>query len=288
MPTQKVALIGFTAFERATFETFFRLASRRTPAYSYSETLEDCALVIADSDRESVMVTLASFERLDRVLLIGSFRRSGALQLPRPMNLMAVLRALDRLTEPASEVFVVTEARPGHAVPVSAAGSASSPRIPDNTEVLTEAGVLVSEPQPQLEPSAMDHILVVDDSDVALRFMTKRLNRFGYEIHLARSGEEALRRMDGQQFEFVFLDVMMDGMDGYQTCKLIKKRNYPRGRQPPTVVMVTSLNGAMDKMRGTLAGCDAYLTKPLVDNDLLKIIGDREVVKHQFADTTRT
>jgi len=280
VPTRQVALIGFTAFERATFETFFRLASRRTPAYSYSETLEDCELVIADSDRESVMVKLAGFERLDKVLLIGSFRRNGALQLPRPMNLMAVLRALDRLAEPVPDVFVVTDGRPG---PL-----ASAPPIPDNAEAITEAGVLVSEPPPEMEPSVMDHILVVDDSDVALRFMTKRLNRFGYEIHLARSGEEALRRMDGQQFEFVFLDVMMDGMDGYQTCKLIKKRSYPLGRPPPTVVMVTSLNGAMDKMRGTLAGCDAYLTKPLVDNDLLKIIGDREVVKHQFADTTRT
>jgi two-component system cell cycle response regulator len=280
VPTRKVALLGFTAFERATFETFFRLASRRTPAYSYSETLEDCELVIADSDRESVMVQLAGFERLDKVLLVGSFRRSGALQLPRPMNLMAVLRALDRLAEPAPDLFVATEARPG--IP------AAAPPRPSSPDALTEAGVLISEPQPELEPSSMDHILVVDDSDVALRFMTKRLNRFGYEIHLARSGEEALRRMDGQQFEFVFLDVMMDGMDGYQTCKLIKKRSYPLGRPPPTVVMVTSLNGAMDKMRGTLAGCDAYLTKPLVDNDLLKIIGDREVVKHQFADTTRT
>ncbi len=280
MPTRKVALLGFTAFERATFETFFRLASRRTPAYSYAETLEDCELVIADSDRESVMVKLAGFERLDKVLLVGSFRRSGALQLPRPMNLMAVLRALDRLAEPAPDLFVVSD---GPAVTPAAA-----PPKPSGPDAVTEAGVLVSESQPELEPSAMDHILVVDDSDVALRFMTKRLNRFGYEIHLARSGEEALRRMDGQQFEFVFLDVMMDGMDGYQTCKLIKKRSYPMGRPPPTVVMVTSLNGAMDKMRGTLAGCDAYLTKPLVDNDLLKIIGDREVVKHQFADTTRT
>ena len=279
MPTRKVALIGFTAFERATFETFFRLASRRTPAYSYSETLEDCELVIADSDRESVMVQLAGFERLDKVLLIGAFRRSGALQLPRPMNLMAVLRALDRLADPAPDIFVVADPGPG-------AAAAPAPAAP--AEALTEPGVLVSEPLGELEPSSMDHILVVDDSDVALRFMTKRLNRFGYEIHLARSGEEALRRMDGQQFEFVFLDVMMDGMDGYQTCRLIKKRNYPQGRPPPTVVMVTSLNGAADKMRGTLAGCDAYLTKPLVDNDLLKIIGDREVVKHQFADTTRT
>jgi len=278
VPTRKVALLGFTAFERATFETFFRLASRRTPAYSYSETLEDCELVIADSDRESVMVQLAGFERLDKVLLIGAFRRSGALQLPRPMNLMAVLRALDRLADPAPDIFVVSDPRP--------TAAAAAPEA--HAQAITEPGVLVSEPQGALEPSSMDHILVVDDSDVALRFMTKRLNRFGYEIHLARSGEEALRRMDGQQFEFVFLDVMMEGMDGYQTCKLIKKRNYPQGRPPPTVVMVTSLNGAMDKMRGTLAGCDAYLTKPLVDNDLLKIIGDREVVKHQFADTTRT
>lgn len=280
MPTRKVALLGFTAFERATFETFFRLASRRTPAYSYSETLEDCELVIADSDRESVMVQLAGFERLDKVLLVGSFRRSGAMQLPRPMNLMAVLRALDRLAEAAPDLFVVSDARAGT--------PAAEPPRPSSPDAVTEAGVLASEPQPEAEPSAMDHILVVDDSDVALRFMTKRLNRFGYEIHLARSGEEALRRMDGQQFEFVFLDVMMDGMDGYQTCKLIKKRSYPMGRPPPTVVMVTSLNGATDKMRGTLAGCDAYLTKPLVDHDLLKIIGDREVVKHQFADTTRT
>jgi two-component system, cell cycle response regulator len=285
VPTRKVALLGFTAFERATFETFFRLASRRTPAYVYAETLEDCELVIADSDRESVMVQLAGFERLDRVLLVGSFRRGGALQLPRPMNLMAVLRALDRLAEPNSELYVVTDGVPQLPAPKTPA----LPELPapGGADAVTEAGVLVTEPA-ELEPSSMDHILVVDDSDVALRFMTKRLNRFGYEIHLARSGEEALRRMDGQQFEFVFLDVMMDGMDGYQTCKLIKKRNYPQGRPPPTVVMVTSLNGEADKMRGTLAGCDAYLTKPLVDNELLKIIGDREVVKHQFADTTRT
>lgn len=271
MPPRKVALMGFTSFERATFESFFRLASRRTPAYVYSDALHAGDLVIVDSDREKVMLDLVSSGRLNRALLIGSQRRYGALQLPRPMNLMAVMRALDRLSDPS---YVAPPATPD----AQAEAAASL--------LVTEPGTL-SEPMPLREAVVMDHILVVDDSDVALRFMTKRLNRFGYEIHLARSGEEALRRMDHQHFEFVFLDVMMEGMDGYQTCKLIKKRTYPLGRRPPTVVMVTSLQSHADKMRGTLAGCDAYLTKPLVDHDLLKIIGDREVVKHQFADTAR-
>lgn len=274
VPPRKVALMGFTSFERATFESFFRLASRRTPAYVYSEDIDAGDLVIADSDRQQVMEELVASGKLETALLIGSQRRFGALQLPRPMNLMAVMRALDRLADPSTAPVTL----PGglDAYPAQAGGAAA----------VTEPGTL-SEPVPLRETVVMDHILVVDDSDVALRFMTKRLNRFGYEIHLARSGEEALRRMDHQHFEFVFLDVMMDGIDGYQTCKLIKKRAYPEGRQPPTVVMVTSLQGQMDKMRGTLAGCDAYLTKPLVDHDLLKVIGDREVVKHQFADTAR-
>lgn len=274
VPPRKVALMGFTSFERATFESFFRLASRRTPAYVYSNDLADGDLVIADSDREQVMAELVAGGRLDSALLIGSQRRFGALQLPRPMNLMAVMRALDRLADPSTAPVTL----PG--------GLDAHPALTGGAAAVTEPGTL-SEPVPLREAAVMDHILVVDDSDVALRFMTKRLNRFGYEIHLARSGEEALRRMDHQHFEFVFLDVMMDGIDGYQTCKLIKKRAYPDGRQPPTVVMVTSLQGQMDKMRGTLAGCDAYLTKPLVDHDLLKVIGDREVVKHQFADTAR-
>ena len=70
------------------------------------------------------------------------------------------------------------------------------------------------------------------------------------------------------------MDVNMPGIDGYQTCKLIKKRPYPAGRRAPKVVMLTSRGGMVDKMRGTLAGCDAYLTKPLQQEDLVRVIGN--------------
>jgi DNA-binding response OmpR family regulator len=73
---------------------------------------------------------------------------------------------------------------------------------------------------------------------------------------------------------------MMEGLDGYQTCRAIKQRKYSDGK-PPVVVMLTSRGGTIDKIRGTLAGCDAYLTKPLNERDLIAVLAkhDRNVAR---------
>jgi CheY-like chemotaxis protein len=123
----------------------------------------------------------------------------------------------------------------------------------------------------------LGRVLVVDDSDVALKFMQNRLRQFGYEGQLARSGEEALALVAGGDFKFVFMDVMMSGLDGYQTCKAIKQ-NKARKSAAPVVVMLTSRGGTIDKIRGSMAGCDAYLTKPLNEKHLITIL-----VKHDPA-----
>jgi two-component system, cell cycle response regulator len=72
----------------------------------------------------------------------------------------------------------------------------------------------------------------------------------------------------------------MEGLDGYQTCRAIKQRKYAEGK-PPVVVMLTSRGGTIDKIRGTLAGCDAYLTKPLNERDLIAVLAkhDRTVAR---------
>ncbi len=110
-------------------------------------------------------------------------------------------------------------------------------------------------------------VLIVDDSDIALKYMQNRLRHFGYECELVHSGEEALAMVGKCSYHFVFLDVMMAGLDGYQTCKAIKNNKARRG-PAPVVVMLTSRGGTIDKIRGSMAGCDAYLTKPLNDNRL--------------------
>jgi two-component system, cell cycle response regulator len=143
-----------------------------------------------------------------------------------------------------------------------------------------------AEPAPAAS-TAMDHILVVDDSDIALRFMAGNLERFGFVVHLARSGEEAIERTLQRHFAFVFMDVNMPGLDGFRTCKEIKRRRYEGHQRPPTIVMLTSRDTPIDKLRGSMAGSDAYLTKPLREAELLKVIGDREVSQHEFAETAK-
>ncbi|MBC7649839.1 MAG: response regulator [Vitreoscilla sp.] len=130
-----------------------------------------------------------------------------------------------------------------------------------------------------------DDILVVDDSDVALKFMQNRITRYGFRAELAKSGDEALIRLSAEKYKFVFLDVMMEGLDGYQTCRAIKQRKYGSGKAP-VVVMLTSRGGSIDKIRGGLAGCDAYLTKPLNEAELLKVLSKYdEQVERSFRDT---
>ena len=78
---------------------------------------------------------------------------------------------------------------------------------------------------------------------------------------------------------------MMEGLDGYQTCRAIKQRKYPSGRAP-VVVMLTSRGGSIDKIRGGLAGCDAYLTKPLNEVELLRVLSKHDdQVERSFRDT---
>jgi len=130
-----------------------------------------------------------------------------------------------------------------------------------------------------------DDILVVDDSETALKFMQNRLARYGFRTDLARSGEEALTRVATESYKFVFLEVTMAGLDGYQICRSIKQRKYVSAKAP-VVVMLTSRGGTADKIRGGLAGCDAYLTKPLNEAELLKVLSKYdEQVELSFRDT---
>lgn len=126
----------------------------------------------------------------------------------------------------------------------------------------------------------LGRVLLVDDSDIALKYMQNRLRHFSYECDMVRSGEEALAMIATHSYKFVFLDVMMAGLDGYQTCKAIKNNKARRG-SAPVVVMLTSKGGTIDKIRGSMAGCDAYLTKPLNDKKLA-------VVLTKYDDSTAT
>nr|WP_275403491.1 response regulator [Ramlibacter algicola] len=115
-----------------------------------------------------------------------------------------------------------------------------------------------------------DTVLVVDDNATVRAFMQAKLAPFGFDVDFAETGEEAIGLSGQNEYTCVFLDVVLPGIDGYQVCKLIKSNK--QAIKKTAVVMLTSRSSPFDKLRGSLAGCDEYLTKPLDEDRLLEVI----------------
>lgn len=111
--------------------------------------------------------------------------------------------------------------------------------------------------------------LVVDDSPPVRKLMSIKLGLFGIEVDLAETGEEALLLVRDQHYDIVFLDLTLPGIDGYSVCKSIRRTRELRDLQ---VVMLTARGSRIDRIRGTMAGCSAYLTKPVEQESLHAIL----------------
>ncbi|HET7280579.1 MAG TPA: response regulator [Dermatophilaceae bacterium] len=108
-------------------------------------------------------------------------------------------------------------------------------------------------------------VLVVDDLPQNLKLMDAVLSPRGYTVHTVSSGEAALEFLDQQIPDLILLDVLMPGIDGYETCRRI--RATPATTYLP-VVMITA-SGNEQKLRSIEAGADDFVTKPFEQAELL-------------------
>lgn len=108
--------------------------------------------------------------------------------------------------------------------------------------------------------------LIVDDSELALQFMERTLTGMGLRTHRAMRSDDALEQFASEPFDFVFLDIDLgeaSEIDGLALCRHIKRTSaHAPGRSAPVVALVSVHAGEMDRVRGMLAGCDAFFGKP--------------------------
>jgi CheY-like chemotaxis protein len=117
--------------------------------------------------------------------------------------------------------------------------------------------------------------LVVDDSLAVRTQVSDALKRGGVESAQVATAEEALNLLKTTRFDLVFLDIVMPGIDGLAACKLVRAG---KGGSDTTIIMLTSQTAPASRVAGALAGCDAYLTKPITLKDLYAAI-DRAIHK---------
>jgi|YNPNPStandDraft_1061719.scaffolds.fasta_scaffold106964_1 DNA-binding response OmpR family regulator len=106
-------------------------------------------------------------------------------------------------------------------------------------------------------------VLVVDDDVRMQKMMRRMLELEGYRVVVAATGEEALAAIDAEKPDAVLLDIMMPGMDGYETCRRI------RDFSSLPVIMVTAKGQDDEKLAGFDAGADDYVTKPFSARELV-------------------
>ncbi len=256
MPVQRVLLIGFGEFERHALASYLRLSGTRVPAYEQVDDVGLADFLIADADHPGAIDTVLAADRSGDTVYIGSLAPEGALGWAmRPIDPLQVFRELDAAV--ALRHFKHAPPPPLHV--------ASGP-IP-----------LVDEQQPQRRASDLANAplaLLIDDSEIALRFLQRQLLALGLRTETALHSQGALALLAQQRFDAVFVDVDLgpdSTMNGLALCQHLKRQQRPHGTGlPPRVVIVSAHGSATDRVRGSFAGCDAYLTKPIKEETMLQ------------------
>lgn len=109
-------------------------------------------------------------------------------------------------------------------------------------------------------------ILIVDDTPANLGVLVETLGAAGYRLMVAEDGEEALAQTEQTRPDLILLDVMMPGIDGFETCRRLKEREATR--EVP-VLFMTALSETADKVKAFAAGGVDYITKPIEHEEAL-------------------
>ena len=253
-------MLGFPEAEKTMLATTFRLTGRRAFFYTEAATPEertDIYLVNADNPQALAQLQTRAPNVHAPAILIG--RTPVALGWPlieKPIHWMRLFEQLDNAMQSA----LLRRAGRQPAADNSQWDGRTYRRSIDKN--LAPAPVY-------MEPRQIESVLVVDDSATVRAFMRMKLAPFRFDVDYAENGEAAIDMAQAKAYTCIFLDILMPGIDGYQVCKRIKSS---AATKDTAVVMLSSKSSAFDKFRGNWAGCDAYLGKPVTEDELLATI----------------
>jgi len=113
-------------------------------------------------------------------------------------------------------------------------------------------------------------ILIVDDEPNIVAAVEFLLQRSGYDVYIARNGDEALELVESCKPDLVLLDVMMPARSGYAVCKQIRENADWRHIK---IIMLSAKGRDAEVSKGLAVGADLYVTKPFSTRDLMDKIG---------------
>ena len=113
-------------------------------------------------------------------------------------------------------------------------------------------------------------ILIADDEPDILEFMGKAVVRAGYQVAMAKDGQEAWDKIQAEDPDVVLLDINMPHLNGFEVLE--KLRTQPKSEKWQPVIIVSARNELEDMQKGLSMDADHYITKPCPSDDVIKAI----------------
>jgi twitching motility two-component system response regulator PilG len=252
-------MIGFSEAEKAMLSSTFRLTGRRTYFYAEATSPNDRTdIYLVNGDKPEALQEAETYgpNPYAPVVLIGRTPTNNSWpRVEKPIHWMRLFDQLDASMQAALDQRAKRQAESGEKWDGRTFRRAGDKDLPPEAVYV--------------EPSEVESVLVVDDSATVRAFMRAKLAPFKFDVDFAENGETAIDMAQAKRYTCIFLDILMPGIDGYQVCKRIKSSVATKGT---AVVMLSSKSSAFDKFRGNWAGCDAYLSKPVGEDELLATI----------------
>lgn len=299
-PIFTVCLLGFEPKEQVLFVSMFNLSKIRPIRYveydQYSHPYPDFYVVSTDS-----LDAVKKFSRIDRstyggALFVGN--TTGRSELPilrKPIKWAEVLMRLDELprskisaqAQALLESGAITKKDLIPAPVLEPTWPTSIQAEPKSNEFAGPATILCQERVSAENALEVDNlnawydrekvltftteaaVLIVDADISAQRYMTGKLVDLRYRVDFATSAKQAWKLFTQNRYNAVFTEINLPGLDGYDLCKQIKSRV---DRRKSAVIFVTSKGSTFDRVKGSMAGCDAYLTKPVEQERLVEVL----------------
>lgn len=227
----RVCFIDLPQADQATFKRVITFCAARGQHFEVTSSVDADVLITNDQTHS---IQSAEEKQDGHLLLIVSndqYCQSGDIQLQRPLLVTRVMRTMETLNK-----LVIARVKKSNA-----------PTPGEPLKIPT--------------PNKSYLALVIDDSSAIRKQLEIELRTSGLQSEFAESGEEALEKIaTDSNYDLIFLDIMMPGIDGYETCEKIRKD--PRYKKTP-VIMLSGKTSPLDEVKGVLAGASTYLTKPI-------------------------
>jgi len=227
--------IGLLGHEIMVLKSIFKLAPQLSSTYKLvnPDDLHDSDVVLVNADSPEAVIEwnrVKKHNSLANPLMLSADGQAynGEVRLQRPIRIQKLINALEDIVRDRT-AFDLSD---------DVAGQVSNDTL---------------------------RVLVVDDSYPVRKYMENKLQELidvPAQLSFASSGEEAMLKLEQSEYDIIFLDVVMEGVDGYKVCRKIKSQHNVH------IAMLTSKKSPFDKVRGTMSGCDAYVTKPPTDQRL--------------------